>query len=118
MDPFSSESKVINIKKSRPSIIPSIVALHAISGCDTVPQMFGMGKSKSIKAAEKVPLNYLGKQNADMQDIIEEGKKFVAKCFGLSETSSSKNRKALWISKTDGAKKSAKPTNPEKFASN
>ena len=108
MDTFSSESKVINIKKSansRPSIIPSIVALHAISGCDTVPQMFGIIKSKPIKAAEKVPLNYLGEQNADMQDIIEEGKKFVAKCFGLSETSSSKNRKALWISKTDGPKK-------------
>ena len=33
----------------------------------------------------------------------------MAKCFGLSETSSSKNRKTLWISKTDGAKKSAKP---------
>jgi len=89
MDMFSSESKVINIKKSdnaRPSIMPSIVAMHAISGCDTVPQMFGIGKSKSIKAVERVLFNYLGEQNADMHDVIEEGKKFAAKCFGLSET--------------------------------
>ena len=109
---FLSESKVINIKKSansRPSIMSSIVAQHAIF---TVPQMFGIGKSKSIKAVEKVPPNYLGEQNAGMHDVIEEGKKFAAKCFGLSETSSSKNRKSLWISKTDGAKKSAKNHQP------
>ena len=61
--------------------------------------MFGIGKSKSIKAAEKVPLNYLGEQNADMQDIIEEGKKFVAKCFGLSETSSSRTEKPFGLAK-------------------
>ena len=40
MDSFSSESKVMNINKSveaRQDIIKSLVGLHAISGCDTVP---------------------------------------------------------------------------------
>ena len=113
MDPFSSESKVISIKKStssRPAIIPSLVALHAISGCNTVPKMFGVGKVKSLKAAEKVPLKYLGEQNSDLQEVIEERiKKFVAKCFGQASTSSSRNRRTIWISKTDGAKKCPKP---------
>ena len=112
MDPFSSESKVVSIKKSthaRPNIMQSIVALHAGSGCDAVPQMYGIGKGKSLSAAEKVPLNHIGEQDADMRDVIDEGKKFVAKCFGQSNTSSSKNRRTIWIGKTDGAKKSANP---------
>ena len=33
----------------------------------------------------------------------------MAKCYGQVETSSSKNRRTIWINKTDGAKKTAKP---------
>ena len=112
MDSFSSESKVMNINKSveaRQDIIKSLVGLHAISGCDTVPSMFGIGKVKSIAAVEKVPLKHLGEIKASIDDVIHEGKKFAAKCFGQPNISSSKNRKSIWISKTDGAKKTAKP---------
>ena len=40
MDPVSGGSKLISIKKSvnaKQHIMPSLVALHAISGCDTIP---------------------------------------------------------------------------------
>ena len=56
MDPFSGGSKLISIKKSvnaKQHIMPSLVALHAISGCDTVPMMFGIGKVKSLKVVKK-----------------------------------------------------------------
>ena len=111
MDSFSSENRVINIKRSvdaKQHIMGSLVGLHAISGCDTVPMMFGIGKAKSLNAVEKVPLVYLGEKEENLTDVIEEGKKFVAECFGQTNPSSSLNRKNIWISKTDGAKKTAK----------
>ena len=86
-----------------------LVALHAISGCDTVPMMFGIEKVKSLKVVEKVPLVHTGEVNAEFEEVIDEGKRFVAKCYGQVETSSSKNRRTIWINKTDGAKKTAKP---------
>ena len=112
MDPFSGRSKLISIKKSvnaKQHIMPSLVALHAIPGCDTVPMMFGIGKIKSLKVVEKVPLVHIGEVNAELEEVIDEEKRFLAKCYGQVETSSSKNRRTIWINKTDGAKKTAKP---------
>ena len=112
MDPFSGGSKLISIKKSvnaKQHIMPSLVALHAISGCDTVPIMFGIGKVKSLKVVEKVPLVHIGEVNAELEEVIDEGKRFVAKCYCQVETSSSKNRRTIWINKNDGAEKTAKP---------
>ena len=93
-NPFSGGSKLIIIKKSvnaKQHIMPSLVALHAISGCDTVPMMFGIGKVKSLKVVKKVPLVHIGEVNAELEEVINEGKRFVAKCYGQVETSSSKN---------------------------
>ena len=68
--------------------------------------MFGIGKVKSLKVVEKVPLVQIGEVNAE---VIGERKRFVAKCYGQVETGSSKNRRTIWINVTDGAKKTAKP---------
>ena len=68
--------------------------------------MFGIGKVKSLKVVEKVPLVQIREVNAE---VIDERKRFVAKCYGQVETGSSKNRRTIWINKTDGAKKTAKP---------
>ena len=51
----------------------------------------------------------LGREDASLNDVLLESKRFVAKCYGQNETSSSKNRLLLWTKKTDGAKLSAKP---------
>ena len=89
--------------------MPSLVALGAISGCDTVPVMFGIRKVKSLKVAEKVPLVHIGEVNAELEEVTDKGKRFVMKCYGQVEPSSSKNRQTKWINKTCGAKKTAKP---------
>ena len=112
MDPFSGGSKLITIKKSvnaKQHIMSSLVALHAISGWDTVTVMFGIGKVKSLKVVEKVPLVQIGEVNAELEQVIDKGKRFVAKCYSQVETSSSKNKQTIWINQTDGAKKTAKP---------
>ena len=85
MDPFSGGSKLISIKKSvnaKQHIMSSLVALHAISGCDTVPMMFVIGNVKSLKVVEKVPLVHIGEVNAELEEVIDESKRFVAKCYG------------------------------------
>ena len=90
-------------------IIPSLLALHAISGCDYIPMMFGIGKMKAMKTAHKVPLLQIGDSDAQLDDVIKEGKHFVAECYGQKSSSSSENRSSIWRGKMDCAKKSAMP---------
>ena len=112
MDNFIEGTKMININKSverNIDLMPSLIALHALSGCDYIPQMFGIGKGKSLKACNEVPLRCIGDLDANIDDVIMEGKTFTAKCFGQKNISSSVNRCVIWKNKTDGAKLSAKP---------
>ena len=51
--------------------MPSLVALHAISGRDTVRMMFGIGKVKSLKVVEKVPLVHIGEVNGELEEVID-----------------------------------------------
>ena len=85
MDPFSGGSKLISIKKSvnvKQHIMPSLVDLHAVSGCDTVPMMLGVGKVKSLKVVKEVPLVHIGEANTELEEVVGKGKRFVAKCYG------------------------------------
>ena len=79
--------------------MPSLVALGAISGCDTVPVMFGIRKVKSLKVAEKVPLVHIGEVNAELEEVTDKGKRFVMKCYGQVEPSSSKTDKPNGLTK-------------------
>ena len=88
------------------NIVLFLIALHAISGCDTVPALFNIGKGKAPKAVEKVPLKKLGKIDSSIESVIKEGKQFVAKCYGQQHESSSHNRKSIWISKRQMAQRS------------
>jgi len=57
-----------------------------------VPMMFGIGEAKGLNIVTTVPLQLLGEENADMDQVIDESKQFVANCYGMKEKSSSKNR--------------------------
>ena len=97
-----SESKGINIKKTvdaNDKIVGSLVALYAISGCDNIPMMFSIGKAKSLSDLAKVPLTLLWEKDACLEEVIEEEKKIVAKCYGRAIPSSSLNRRTIWINK-------------------
>ena len=95
LEDFSADKKLISIGKSvakSRSIIPSLLSAHALTGCDTVPMMFGIGKTKVINILNKSPLEYLGKADAEEEDYMNEGKLFVAKCYGMTNASSTENR--------------------------
>ena len=83
--------------------------MHALSGCDSVPMMFGIGKAKALKALINVPLKSIGDINADLEEVMNEGFTFVANCYGQKDANSSKNRQTIWMKKADGVNKSSKP---------
>ena len=59
MDTFTDDNKLISINKpvaANENMIPSLISLHALSGCNSMPMMFDLGKSKALKAVSKVPL--------------------------------------------------------------
>ena len=44
--------------------------------------MFGIGKLKTQKAGSKIPLRYIEEVDANLEDVIQKGEQFVAKCYG------------------------------------
>ena len=60
----------------------SLIGLHILSGCVTVPMMFGIGKSKALKAVKDAPLSLLGEIDADFDHILQEASIFVSKYYG------------------------------------
>ena len=54
--------------------------------------LYGIGKAKAFAVLKKHPLKFLGDSTADLEDVKIEGKSFVALCYGMKDTSSSKNR--------------------------
>jgi hypothetical protein len=94
-----------------------ILNLHALSGCDTVPMMFGVGKKKSLENYKISPVPSLHQQ--DQAIATEEAKTFVAQCYSTKKikcrVDSSDNRSLLWNHRSKTGQKphlkSLPPTN-------
>ena len=68
MEAFTSNRSMVDINetaKGSAEIVPSLIAVHALLGCDNVPKMFDIGKKKNVTS------------------IIEECSRFVAACYGF-----------------------------------
>ena len=75
MEETSEQWKMIDIGKTvakHKDIIPSLIAAHTLSGCDSVPQMFGIGKKTILKKLKDYPLRSLGKLDELMVEIVLE----------------------------------------------
>ena len=58
-------------------------AVHALTGCDTVSYLFGIGKTTALKVLLGGQLLIeLGQQGADEDKLISEATTFVAACYG------------------------------------
>ena len=92
-------------------IISHILALHALSGCDTVAATYGIGKVTAISVAKKgLKLDTIGKINGDMEQVKKEATAFIVACYGsnLKCNSMTDCRQRLWALKT-GKNTSAAP---------
>ena len=78
--------KLVSIKgtaeKHRASI-PWLPAMQALSGCDTIPKMCGIGKVTALKTITQNPLSFLGNLQSTTFDVVQEAKQFVTRCYGV-----------------------------------
>ncbi len=85
MEGTSSGRTVVDIgetAKKHAAIVTQLLALHAITGCDTVAQLTGIGKITAIKTLlAGQSLKLLGEE-LTKKDIAEECTQFIAACYG------------------------------------
>ena len=67
------------------AIIPYLLAAHALTGCDTVAYMFGIGKATMLKVLESgAKLQSIGEEIIPTDRMIAEATPFVARLYGRS----------------------------------
>lgn len=118
----------IDIKETahkHPKIMPEILALHALSGCDTVAATYGVGKTKAIAVAQKgYKLDQLGQPTADIDKVLQQATEFMGACYGITSGGSSMTdiRQLLWAQKigksTTAPKLCSLPPTTEAFEQN
>ena len=82
MQGTSSERSIYDIKETveaNKEIMPSIVAAHALSGCDSVAPYHGVGKLSIIKRLKDgMKLLHMGCLNEDFGKVLEEATTLIS----------------------------------------
>ena len=99
---------VIDIKATTAAhsdIAPDILAIHGLSGADTVSSLYGIGKATVVKIAKqgKLSLNSIGNIKAEMETVKTQATPFICAAYGASVkscTSMTECRVKLWGLKT------------------
>ena len=64
-----------------PSFLQSCLSMHALTGCDSVAAIYGLGKTKTITVARKgYTLDLLGQPMADIDKVVKQATVFIAAC--------------------------------------
>ena len=95
MSEFSERRTITSIRdtaKNHMQLIPGLLSAHALTGCDTLPMMHGIGKKKAINITKKSSLFYLGQRHATEEQYQSQSKQFIAECYVAKYESSTKNR--------------------------
>ena len=67
-------------------MVDGLLAVHALTGCDTTSQPFGMGKLKAAKVVMSAKrVHKLGEFTASMHEFEEEVTSFIADCLATKE---------------------------------
>ena len=86
MESCTRDRTVININtvvEKHASILPNLLAAHALTGCDTVSSLSGIGKATVLKKLVAFPgeLNF-GNVSSSQNEIINSCLEFVATLYG------------------------------------
>ena len=96
---------VIDINKTvsqNYKVLDNLLAMHGLTGCDTVAPYFGIGKAVAIKVLQKEThsLDLLGDTSAVINDVIHQSKKFILACYGEDVILTAKEtRYKIWLKK-------------------
>ncbi|CAB4040931.1 Hypothetical predicted protein, partial [Paramuricea clavata] len=100
------QRSLIDIKttvQAHRTIIPGLQAAHAVSGGDTVPTYFGIGKGTVLKNLIAAPnsLSLLGCSDAPLPDVVDQATKFISACYSktVHEKTMSDVRYKIWTTK-------------------
>ena len=101
----SAHRTVIDIAatvKKHVAIVPNLLAAHALSGCDTVACLHGIGKVSVMNTLTKgYTLNHISYPNSDFKLVIGEATSFIASCYGVKSTESMSDvRLEVWMVKS------------------
>ena len=85
------------------AINPSLLGAHALSGYDSVPTLFGIGKGTVLKKHVAAPdsLTNLGSLDAPLPDVVDQATKFMGTCYGskVNGMTTSDIRYQVWATK-------------------
>ena len=75
-------------------VVENVLAIHALSGCDTVSKLAGIGKNKLVKLVEKTPslakdLKKFSKAGQSNSKIVETGCCILSYVYGIRTASGS-----------------------------
>ena len=98
---YRTKLDIQSTARKHKSLLPDILAIHALSGCDSVAALHGIGKGIAINTAlslleQGYSMPQFGQNNAVLQDIVSAGTKFYSKCYGFPATSVTKCRQLVW----------------------
>ena len=95
MESTSAKRTVIDIGQTAArykNINQYLLAAHALSGCDTVSSLHGIGKAKVLqKLQQGYSLSHLGNMNAIISDVQQRAAVFVGACYGANVTDTMSN---------------------------
>ena len=100
------------IASSQENVISSILPMHALTGCDTEPKLFRIGKKTAINVLKKqrFEFQHLGNIDSDVNDVMAEATSFIGACYGVNDAvDMSEVRYAMWRKKTEGGKLTSAP---------
>jgi len=82
------------------ALITQILAIHAISGCDTVAACYGIGKTTTVTISKKgFLLNSLGVIDVLWDNVVKETTEFMVAAYSGSGVTMSECRQCLWMAK-------------------
>ena len=102
MEATGSDRTVIDIAatvREHSDVVTNLLAMHCLSGCDTVVQLFGIGKlfGTALKILTAgLSLTKLGCLDIPSSDVIAEASLFIGQCYGSKKEDLSDIRVELW----------------------
>jgi len=65
------------------ALIPHVLAIHTITGCDTAAAIYGIGKSRAVTTSRNaLVLDSLGITDAPWEDVEKEVAMFMIAAYG------------------------------------
>ena len=98
----AQQRSTIDIKatvEKHQAIVPGLLAAHALSGCDTIPTYFGIGKGTVLKILNAAPdsLTMLDTLDAPLSEVVHQSTKFIASCYSrIAGNDMSEIRYKVW----------------------